>query len=267
MNKVIRTVTILVGLCLTVSFPTLAVGPIDGEVSALYWANTYETSSLGPSTSSDAGAPGLKAQLWMLERYGLTASRYGSDADGPQGADYTSVDLMWRALSPTENNYVAVGLGWQQMDLSGLSASTSGVRLGVEGSIGIVKVLKAYGHGSYLPALDDVPVANPSLSDLHDVDAFEYELGLAWTATPFLNVHAGYRVNSVSFSQVDLLTTSSVGDSGGPDPQGSGGGIAKIAPGVDDGDCPDCPPLAATSGGQPGETESAGFYVGLGFTF
>ncbi|NIM61698.1 MAG: hypothetical protein GTO30_08605, partial [Acidobacteria bacterium] len=57
-------------------------------------------------------------------------------------SDYTSVDVMWRPFSPTQNNYVAVGLGWQQMDLNtiGLQGDTGGVRVNVDGRIGLGKI-------------------------------------------------------------------------------------------------------------------------------
>ncbi len=92
------------------SAPALAMGPIDGEFGAVWWANDYDSQHGEAPYSSDAGAPGYRAELWFMERYGVRAEYYSSDTDGGT-SDYTSLDIMWRAFSPTENNYFAFGAG------------------------------------------------------------------------------------------------------------------------------------------------------------
>jgi hypothetical protein len=262
-----KTVNRIFALCglLVLSFgvPLLAAGPVDGEVSALWWANEYDRNTQTSNVSEDGGSPGLRAELWMLERYGVRASMFGSDVSDSQGADYASVDVMWKALAPTENNFVAVGLGWQQMDLQGLAQETSGMRLAVEGRFGLVGMLYGYGSASYLPDLDDAAASDPLAGRLEDIDAFEYELGLAWNALPFMNVHAGYRVNNLSFTQ-ETIQVAGVGTD--VQPEGAGGsGFSGMAPGGTAG-CTDCTPNAAGDG-TSGEAESAGFYLGVGFQF
>jgi hypothetical protein len=242
--------------------PAVAVAPIDGEVSAVWWANAQETSSSSASTSSDAGAPGLRAEMWMLERYGMRASQYAAEPDAGSGSDFTSLDVMWRAMAPTENNYVALGLGWEQMELAGFRDATSGVRVSVQGSMGLLDMLQAYGAGSYLPALDDAVASDPLDGSYEDVDAFEYELGLAWKAMPFMNVHAGYRVNSVSYTR---RTDQISGSPGGFAPASGGGGVSAFTPGSGAA-CSGCA-SSAVGLGEAGETETSGFFVGLGFSF
>jgi hypothetical protein len=266
MRTVTKAIAICSVLCLPLCGPVLAAGPIDGEVSAVWWANDFDTNSEIASTSEDAGAPGLRAELWMLNRYGLRASQFGSDTDGGDGADYTSVDVMWRALSPTENNFVAVGVGWQQMDIDGLDEATSGARITVEGRVSLMGMLYAYGHGSYMPSLSDTDAADPLQGGFEDLDAHEYELGVAWNAMPFMDVHAGYRVNSMSFTQQTVAPLSGP-SAGGILPVGGGGsGNAGAVWGGSDDDCVDCSPSAAIIGPN-GEAESSGFFVGLGFHF
>jgi hypothetical protein len=264
MKTVTRTLAFCGLLGLTFGAPLFAAGPIDGEVSAVWWANDFETKSQTATTSEDAGAPGLRAELWMLERYGVRACQYGSDPSGSDGADYTSVDVMWRAFSPTENNFVALGLGWQQMDIDGLADETSGMRVALEGRVGLMDMLYAYGHGSYLPSLDDVDAVDPTFGRYRDLDAYEYELGVAWNAAPFVNVHAGYRVNNVSFTQ-NAAQLASIGGSVRPGPQDFGGGLVDIAVGDSDG-CTECS-ASAVAGANSGETESSGFFLGAGFQF
>jgi len=257
MRTVTRIAALCCLLCASTVAPVFAAGPIDGEVSALWWANDYNNGE----TSTDAGSPGLRAELWMLERYGVRASQFGSDPDGSDGADYTTLDVMWRALSPTENNFVAVGVGWQQMAIEGLE-DTSGVRMTVEGRIGLMDMLYAYGHGAYLPSLGDAEAADGLSGTFEDLDAYEYELGVAWKAMPFMNVHAGYRVNGLSFTH-ETFTPASV-----PNDFFSSSGVPGGMTGFDEGpepSCADCTEEMIAPGAS--ETESSGVFLGLGFHF
>jgi len=265
MRTVIRIVVLCGSLVSMPATPLLAAGPIDGEVSALWWANDLDTSSQAGNTSDDGGAPGLRAELWALERYGVRAAQFGSDVRSSQGADYTSIDVMWKALAPTENNFLALGLGWQRMQLEGLAGDTSGMRLAVEGRVALAGMIYAYGTGSYLPDLEDAAPTTPGASTLEDMDAYEYELGVAWNAMPFMNVHAGYRVNNLSFSQETIQLTSL--SPGVMIPEGQGqAGISDLGPKPPT-ICPECQTNATAGDGSTGELESSGFYVGLGFRF
>ena len=188
-------------LCL----PAMAAGPINGELGTAWWANDFNAELGSESASSDAGAPGFRGELWVFTDYGVRASTFGSDPDGFEDkTTYTSVDLMWKAFAPTENNYVAVGLGWEDADLAGID--TAGARVSVEGQVSIVKVVHAYGQATYLPEMDDSDVS-PDLT-FEDVDGHELEVGIAWNAAPMLNVRAAYRQTVVDFTQVDALLAS-----------------------------------------------------------
>jgi opacity protein-like surface antigen len=185
--------------------PALAIGPVDGEIGAVYWANDFETAG----ASADAGAPGFHAELWLKD-FGLRATRFSSEPDvaqaGVENSDYTSVDLMWKAFAPTENNYVAVGLGWEDVDLAtiGLDGSTSGARVAVEGRVGFVGAVYGYAQAAYLPQLDD---ANSVVAGLtfEEMEGLEYELGVQWKMLPFMSMRAGYRANNVDYKLVDGL--------------------------------------------------------------
>jgi hypothetical protein len=264
MKTVTRAIAVCSISCALLVAPALAAGPIDGEVSAVWWANELTQNDPTTEVSDDAAAPGLRAELWMFERYGLRASQFGSDPEDTDGADYTSVDVLWRALSPTENNFVAVGVGWQQMDVLGLDDRTSGARVTVEGRVGLAGMLYGYGHGSYLPSLSDVQPSDPALEPFRDLDSYEYELGVAWNALPFMNVHAGYRVQNLSFTYGSATTLSS--PPAGPQIESPG---SSGLTGLDEGDtgtpCPGCAPNALA--GDQGELESAGFFAGVGIRF
>lgn len=191
----------LIVSCLACS-PALAAGPVDGEFGALWWANDFDAKLGAQDASTDAGAPGFRGEVWLFGDYGMRAAMFESDPDGAgDKTDYTSIDLMWKAFSPTENNYFAFGVGWEDADLAGIE--TSGARLSVEGSVGIIAVLQAYGQASYLPALDEFEAA-PDVR-FEDLDGHEFELGLAWNAAPLVNVRAGYRQTVMDFTEVDSL--------------------------------------------------------------
>lgn len=208
MNFKMRCVVALVPLALA-ALPALAMGPVDGEVGALYWANDFEAAEGGSSLSSDAGAPGYRAEIWFFKKYGLRAAHYASELDdfNDLSSDYTSVDFMWRAFSPTENNFLAIGLGWQTMDLEtiGLEGDTSGVRVDVEGRVALGGLFYLYGQGSYLPSLDDAPAVDPLLGNFEDLDGHEFEAGVSWKIAPFLSLRAGYREQVINFTRTDFI--------------------------------------------------------------
>jgi hypothetical protein len=203
----IRSATLasVLGALLASISPAAALGPVDGEVGAVYWFNDFEA----PGISEDAGAPGFRAELWFVERFGVRGARFSSDPDdlgSGASSDYTSIDLLWRALSAAENSFLAVGAGWEEIDLSsiGLDGDTSGVRLSLEGRLGLIGAIYGYAQLSYLPALDDAPSVVPGLR-FDEMTGLEYEAGVSWKMAPFVSLRAGYRRNSVDFTLDDGL--------------------------------------------------------------
>jgi opacity protein-like surface antigen len=195
----------IVLIAVLLSTPVLALGPVDGEIGAVWWANEFDSDGGAANVSSDAGAPGFFAQLWFFDRFGLKASQYTSDLDdvGADSADYTSVDAMWRPFSPSENNFIALGLGWEEMDLAsiGLDGDTSGARVTVEGRIAVA-VVYFYGQGSYLPKLDDTPATVAADGVFEDLSSLELEAGVAWKVAPFIGLRGGYRSQKVDFTRI-----------------------------------------------------------------
>jgi hypothetical protein len=113
---------------------------------------------------------------------------------------------MWRAFSPTENNYLAIGAGWQEIDLDllGLGGDTSGVRLAVEGRIALGGLFYVYGQGYYLPSLDDAEPALPGFSPMRNMDGHMLEAGISWKMAPFMSMRAGYRQHNLDFTTMVL---------------------------------------------------------------
>ena len=87
------------------------------------WSRDELQQMLDDAAAMDALRAQVKADVeGILDKYGVRAGQFSSDTDdfSTDGADYTSVDVLWRAVNPTPNNYFAVGLGWQQMGLDSI---------------------------------------------------------------------------------------------------------------------------------------------------
>ena len=201
-----RTVTKLLMLAVAsfaVILPAFALGPVDGEVEALYWFSDAKSSMNGNSSSDSSEAPGARAQVWFFG-WGVAGAYYKAEPEGGN-VEYTSLDLERKLIKPTDNTFLAIGLGWQNVNVSidGMSTDlldTSGARLNAEGRIGFAGFAYAYARGAYFIDLDDY-----KFSDGLDTYAFtsggghEYEVGVGFEPLPFLSLWAGYRVNKVDF--------------------------------------------------------------------
>ena len=166
-----------------------AAGPLDVEIGLTWWVHDVEVSGAGSSSADDTGA---YAEIWWAEGWGLATDYFNSDPDEGRFEDASdfSVDIKRRVLSPTENNYLALGAGWQDIDVAS-GASTSGPRLLIEGRGG-VGILFAYGQMAWMPDLGDTGV-------FRDVEGTETQVGLSLTPFPFLNLRLGYRVMDLDF--------------------------------------------------------------------
>jgi hypothetical protein len=193
MKRIGWILVVAAALCMLAPTSALALGPVDVEVKAVYWQ--AEVNSDG--TKADLDGPGIEASVWLLnKKLGITGALYQTEGSGlAEGldVDFTSLDVKWRLLNPTEHNYLAVGLGYQQNDFDTfISVDTSGVRILVEGNFGIVGILQGYGRYVYLPSLDDNVLFT-------DADATEFEAGVE-LKFGLLSIHGGYRAHNITFS-------------------------------------------------------------------
>lgn len=185
-----RAIALLAALAAFSAAPAVqALGPLDAEAGVLWWSHDVDTADLG---SSDADGTGAYAELWWAEGWGLAADYYKSDPDRRGFGDTTdfSVDVKRRVLSPTENNFIALGVGWQDAELVG-GHTTEGVRLTADARVGL-GILHAYGRAVWMPDLGD---AGPR----DDISGHEYQVGVSFTPFPFLNLRAGYRIRELDY--------------------------------------------------------------------
>ncbi len=175
--------------------PALALGPVDGEVTALYWDSDTDVDGVSEGSGDVAG----RAEIWFLTRWGVSGAYFQPSPGGLlEGAEleYLNLDAKIKVFAPTENNFVALGLGWQTVDLSGEeSADTSGPRVVAEGRFSF-KIVYFYGRVAWLPELDDIAFGETTLTNGEGQEA---EAGIQIKPFPFFQIFAGYRADKMSF--------------------------------------------------------------------
>lgn len=177
--------------------PAAAMGPVDGEVTVMYWLSETEVDDGVTSASVDSEDIGFRGELWFAKKIGVSVAMFGADLeDTDLSLDYNNLDVKWRLFSPTENNFFAVGAGWQEIDAG--DGKADGFRVVAEGRVAIVGIVYFYGRGAYAPSLD---------AEGEDADMTELEAGVMLKPAPFLQLFAGYRMNETSFDAGGDLTT------------------------------------------------------------
>ena len=187
----------LTAVFLLASGSALALGPVDVEGRVMYWQGDTEIDT----ETADMDGYGAEFDLWFTNKLGVTAGFWpveGKDMAAGFKKDYMSLDVKWRLFSPTEHNYLAVGVGYQDTDVTTPFGSfgTSGFRAVVEGNVGLVGILQGYGTLAYMPSMD-------ALDDGFDSGtATEYEFGVQ-IKFAVMGIYAGYRSHDVEFDFSD----------------------------------------------------------------
>ena len=191
-------VAMLVGLGTT---PVLAAGPVDVEVGVLYWVHDVEQEMDGDSRDWSADAPALFGEVWIGD-LGFAGSWHQSDIDagemGEADFDYKGVDARWKLLEAPGGNFLALGAGFQQIDIEadGESFDSTGFRLVADAKIGLGRIVYAFGQASFWTGLDDFEGREVVLVD---PSGWEAEFGISVKPAPFFNIKAGYRRSSLDF--------------------------------------------------------------------
>ena len=172
---------------------THAVGPVDVELGALYWGASTDDGVANESS----GALGGFGSLWLKNSLGFGASRYDANPEGSlegEDTDFTTVDVRWRWLSASRNNFVAFGLGAERVGV--VDDSTTAPRLSVEGRVS-VKIVYFFARGAYLPTLGSMSIEGVPYDGKTGV---ELEGGLAVKPAPFIHIYAAYKSNKIDMT-------------------------------------------------------------------
>ena len=161
-----------------------ALGPVDGELIASLWNNQFESDIADGET--DFGSLTLSGELWLGDNWGLRAARYESDLEETdlENQTRTQLELRRRFLSFSDNNFFALGVGAEKLDLIN-GESSNGLRLSAEARVAVTPITYFYGRGAYLTAMEDA-------GSFEDLSGSELELGVSFTPFPFVSVKLGY---------------------------------------------------------------------------
>lgn len=190
---------LLIGISIFAALPldSDALGPLDGEVGVEWWNSQYAGSVLDGDL--DVGSFSLRAESWLSDSWGLKGAYYNSDIEqgSLQNEGRFSLDLKRRLISPTDNTFLAAGIGWENIQLA-TGGNSNGLRLSLDGRVGLLGMVSFYGQAAWMPALSDAD----SFSELSGT---EFETGLVLDPLPFLSIRAGFR-------QFDLDYNSGLGN-------------------------------------------------------
>ena len=170
-----------------------AVGSVDVELGALYWGASTDDGL----AHEHSGGPGGFGNLWIKNSFGVAASRYDVSPEGSlQGtdSDFTTVDVRWRWLSVSRNNFVAVGLGAERVGL--VDDATTAPRVSVEGGVS-VKIVYFFARGAYLPTLGSMSIAGVPYDGK---TGLELEGGVAVKPAAFIHIYAAYKSNNIDMT-------------------------------------------------------------------
>jgi opacity protein-like surface antigen len=163
-------------------------------VGHLWWP-----AALDGQRADDGVEPGVvdtTTEIWLDGKWGVRGSRYetGLDELGFDSTSHTSIDLRRRFFALTERSFVALGAGWESIDLDD-GVSSSGVKLTAEGRLGLGDSVSLYGQTSWLPGLEDVGTRS-------NLQGQGVEAGLTFDPAPSMSVRLGYRRFRLDFDDL-----------------------------------------------------------------
>lgn len=189
--------------------PAYAVGPVDVEIGLKYWVHDVEfEDGFGDSETYDGDAPAFFAEVWV-NKLGFAGSWHQSRVDENEGEidiDFQAIDARWKVLKLTDNNFLAVGAGVQQIewDIEGDKVDSTGFRIVADGQFGLGKIVYGFGEAVYYLGMGDADFS--SGGGLEDIDGWELEFGVSVKPFPFLNAKAGYRMSELNAEiQMEML--------------------------------------------------------------
>ena len=155
----------------------------DLDQALLGWSST---------TQSSTGSIAMPSQInlsegWLNDKWSGQRSIYQAKGleKGLADASQWSLEIKRRLLSSTENTYLAMGLGWNDIAITE-GESSSGMRFVAEGRVGIYGPAYVFGQAAYSPWMSNIG---------SQIDPFgkELDLGLAVDPLPSMSFRAGYR--------------------------------------------------------------------------
>ena len=128
------------------------------------------------------------AEFWWQGKWGVSG-RWLQEEDNRLSTstlvlDYYSLDLKRRLFGGDMDDYLAVGLGWENLQWNG--NGSEGPRVVLEGRVGIGDILSFYGQTAWMPELY-------SDNGIGDLEGNRFEAGISLQPAPHFSLRAGYR--------------------------------------------------------------------------
>ena len=157
---------------------------MDGEIIVSLWNNQFESDLL--SGDVDVGSLTASGEIWVGDNWGIRAARYENDLEETplDNQSRFQLELRKRLLSISDNNFLALGIGGEKIDLIN-GESSNGLRLSAEGRLAITPAAYIYGRGALLGLTEDA-------GNFTDLSGQEIELGVSFTPLPFVSIKFGY---------------------------------------------------------------------------
>ncbi|MEA1890939.1 MAG: hypothetical protein U9N50_14330 [Pseudomonadota bacterium] len=146
---------------------------------------TTGVQSFGGSLGSVS--PFTVGQAWLDDKWKGQSSYYPTKGfdKGLVDSSQWSFDITRRLLSARQNTYLAMGLGWNDIEMAA-GESSAGMRFIAEGRVGLYGPAYLFGQATLSPWMTTVgPLVDPFGKEL--------ELGLAVEPLPSMSLRAGYR--------------------------------------------------------------------------
>ena len=184
---------------LATSLPARALGPLDVELGAYWWQNDVDAQGI---EEDDGAAPAAWARLWF-GKWGVRGGYAKGDAD-PWEMELVHVDVVRKIVAPTEQNYLALGIGWGRISIGpgGDGADLDGVRLVADARANVAGIVFVYGEAAWSPWLGDPDGERGTFWYGEDAKGYEYELGVELKIFPSTRLRAGYRLSRVEYDAV-----------------------------------------------------------------
>jgi len=166
-----------------------------------------------PGKNLDQNNYSAKAEFWSKGSWGISGNIQQNTFNLfglPKDSDSKRIDVNRKFIrSQNSDSYLAFGLGWQSLSVSG-DIESDGLNVSLIGKYSITNHFKFYGNGTLFQGFDG------SVED--DVTGFQLEAGLNYALGSRLSFSAGFKISDLesrlssqqdrSFSSSFLIGTS-----------------------------------------------------------
>ena len=128
-----------------------------------------------------------QGEQWWDSKWGARGVLYQKRHDdlGLDGSSHLAIDIKRRLFSSQENSFLAIGLGWDDIELTG-DQNTTGMRFVAEGRYNLFGPAYLFGQAAITPWLSGI-------DSMADPFGSEVEFGLVVNPFPSMSLRAGFR--------------------------------------------------------------------------